>query len=475
MRLADLGITIKDLDFGGVDAESDRRLADYFISTPQVNEALSFRSAHFIGRKGSGKSSIFTQLPRLAANRYGESCRVSLMTPDQYAWGALRQYEERGLLPEQAHSNAWKFTIAVDAAAAALEAPAELLGEDARKALTQIRSFVANNFGTEAPTPTTTAKRLLKGLDAFNLEAFGFGVGFERSKQELPLTPQIIDLLLDAVEKVCGRVGVLVAADRLDDSWDGSGVSMSLLVGLLKATKEINDRYSHRDGTGLHVVTFLRSDIYQALRFDDKDKHRAVEEEISWNVDLLRDLVNARLPKGLSIDDIFEQGDMRGSIAPFNYLVKRTFLRPREIIQFLQLCQKRTRAGETEIAKDTIREAEELYSAWKVDDLKQEYHRVFSEFDELLEALRQTQHRYDSIDEFAAVLSSKAPKLVESHGTRELMQRLFDASIIGVRLRDAGVARFRCEDPDLLLPTSGSVYIHQSLYKGLNISEKRAS
>ena len=475
MDLKDLDITVKDLDFGGVDAESDHGLADYFIDTPQVDEALSFRSAHFIGRKGSGKSSIFTQLPRLAAARYGPACQVSLMTPDQYAWGALRQYEEQGLLPEQAHSNAWKFTIAVDAAAAALEAPTELLDEEARKALEQIRNFVAKNFGDDAPTPTATAKRLLKGLEAFNLEAFGFGVGFERSKQEMPLTPQIIDLLLDAVEKVCGRVGVLVAADRLDDSWDGSDVSQSLLVGLMKATKEINDRYSHRDGTGIHVVTFLRSDIYQGLRFDDKDKHRSVEEEISWSVDLLRDLINARLPDGLTVDDIFEEGDMRGSIAPFNYLVKRTFLRPREIIQFLQLCQKRTPAGATEIAKDTIREAEELYSAWKVDDLKQEYRHVFSDFDVLLEALRQTQHRFDSIDEFAAALTESAPQLVESHGSRELMQRLFDASIIGVRLRDAGVARFRCEDPDLLLPATGSVYIHQSLYKGLNISEKRGS
>lgn len=474
MRLEDLGITIKGLDFGGVDAESDRRLADYFIDTPQVDEALSFRSAHFIGRKGSGKSSIFTQLPRLAENRYGPGCRVSLMTPDQYAWGALRQYEERGLLPEQAHSNAWKFTIAVDAAAAALEAPSSLLDDSARIALKQIRSFVAKNFGDVSPTPTATAQRLLKGLDAFNLEAFGFGVGFERSKQELPLTPQVIDLLLDAVEKVCSRVGVLVAADRLDDSWDGSDVSQSLLIGLMKASKEINDRYSHRDGTGLHVVTFLRSDIYQGLRFDDKDKHRAVEEEISWNVDLLRDLVDARLPNGLTVDDIFEKGDMRGSIAPFNYLVKRTFLRPREIIQFLQLCQKRTEAGSTEIAKDTIREAEELYSAWKVDDLKQEYSRVFSDFDALIESLRQTQHRFDSIDEFVAALGENAPRLVESYGARELMQKLFDASIIGVRLRDAGVARFRCEDPDLLLPATGSVYIHQSLYKGLNISEKRA-
>lgn len=33
MKLSDKGLTIKDLDFGTVDAEADRRLADYFIST----------------------------------------------------------------------------------------------------------------------------------------------------------------------------------------------------------------------------------------------------------------------------------------------------------------------------------------------------------------------------------------------------------------------------------------------------------
>lgn len=474
MQLGDLPSTVKDLDFGSVDAEADKRLADYFIDTPQVDAALTFRSAHFIGRKGSGKSSIFTQLPRLALQRYGDACQVSLMTPDQYAWGALRQYEERGLLQEQAHTNAWKFTIAVDAAAAVLEAPPGKLDDAANKALGQIRGFVAKNFGETAPTPTGTARRLLQGVGAFNLEAFGFGIGFEKDKQEQPLTPQIIDLLLEATSAVCADIGVVIATDRLDDSWDGSEVSKSLLIGLLKAAKEINDRFSDPSGTGIHVVTFLRSDIYRGLQFDDKDKHRAIEEEITWSADLLQAMVNERLPDDVSIDEIFEEGDMRGGTSPFNYIVKRTFLRPREVIQFLQECQKRTAAGETEISKDTIREAEERYSGWKVDDLKQEYRRLFPSFGDLLEALRQTQHRYDSLDDFANLLSDKCPKIAEEYGTRALMEKLFDASVIGVRLGNAGVARFRCEDSDLLLPATGAVYIHQSLYKGLNIRETRA-
>ncbi len=198
MRLSEQGRTVGDLDFGTVDAEADRKLGNYFINTPQVGQALSFRSAHLLGRKGSGKSAIFTQLPRLAADRYGNAAAVSLMTPDQYAWGALRDYQEQGLFPEQAHTNAWKFTVAVDAAAALLEVSPNRLNETARKAFEQIRSFVSSNFGENVPTPTITARRLLEGLEAFNLEAFGFGIGFAREKQQQVLTPQIIDLLLDA-------------------------------------------------------------------------------------------------------------------------------------------------------------------------------------------------------------------------------------------------------------------------------------
>jgi hypothetical protein len=75
----------------------------------------------------------------------------------------------------------------------------------------------------------------------------------------------------------------VVALDKLDDSWDGSARARELLIGLLKTAKEINDRYGlEGPKKGLGVIVFLRTDIYEGLRFDDKDKHGAVEEHIIW-------------------------------------------------------------------------------------------------------------------------------------------------------------------------------------------------
>ncbi|WP_257796971.1 P-loop ATPase, Sll1717 family, partial [Klebsiella pneumoniae] len=178
MRLEALGLTVKGLNFGTVDAEADKRLADYFINTPQVEQALSFYSAHFLGRKGAGKSSIFTQLPRLVRAKYGQEVIVNIMTPDQYAWGALKQYQEQGLLPEQAHCNAWKFAIAIEAAAEIIKSGRRFTEKRSQDALARITKFVSDNYGGINPTTLGTARKLLTGLSSFNFEAFGCGIGF---------------------------------------------------------------------------------------------------------------------------------------------------------------------------------------------------------------------------------------------------------------------------------------------------------
>ena len=42
-RLGELGLTVGDLDFGGIDAESDFGLDEYFVTTPYVRYALEGR------------------------------------------------------------------------------------------------------------------------------------------------------------------------------------------------------------------------------------------------------------------------------------------------------------------------------------------------------------------------------------------------------------------------------------------------
>ncbi len=289
------------------------------------------------------------------------------------------------------------------------------------------------------------------------------------------MTPELVNKLYEFIGACVEDAGVVVLLDRLDEEWDGSDDSQSLLIGLLMAAKEINDQFGlAEDDLGLKIVGFLRSDIYAGLKFDDKDKHRATEQPLTWTSEELHEVVLRRLPNGLKVEELFEAGEMRGRIEPFEYLVKRTFLRPREIIQFLEECVRRTSAGSDVILKDTIRDAEAQYSRWKVEDLRQESARIYPNLDSLLQALQQEYHRYESLDELLKLIERKKPELLDQHADRELLETLFDASVIGFRLRDSGAVRYKSEDLDLLLPAEAAVYVHQSLRKGLNIVERRA-
>lgn len=467
-------MTIADLDLGGIDAESDPRLAEYFVSTPYVRSVTSGRRTLFLGRKGSGKSSLFVQLDRIARDAGLSTAEVLQITPDQYAWAAMKTYQEQGLLSEQAHANAWKLTLAIEIAGRIVSLDREWSAES-KAAVTTLKAFLSSNFGSLQTDLVTTATRLVRDLKSINLSAFGFGIGAEKTERSASMTPAVISSLFDRIRIVAMEVPFLIGLDRLDDSWDASSESRSLLVGLLKAAKELNDSFQADlgGGKGVRIIVFLRSDIYDSLTFDDKDKHRPTEENIVWSSSGLHEMLQRRLPERLTVEALFEPGNMRGSIAPFNYIVKRTFLRPREVLQFVYECLRDAGPGTDVVSKDNVRAAEGRYSRWKVADLKQEFSKVFPAFDQLLEALRQERQRFDSIEDLTALLERKLPDLAKQYGGRVLVETLLDASVIGVRVADTGPARYKSEDLELVLPSSGAVYVHQAVHRGLNIKETR--
>lgn len=473
MRLDEAGFTLDDLDLGGIDAESDYRLSQYFVTTPYVRSALAGRRTLILGRKGSGKSALYTQLPRLLAeNGHGDATFLGL-TPDQYSWSSLCNYKEQGLHSDQAHMNAWRLTIAIELASHLVSLPDLWVGQ-AAEAVSVLKRFLKDNFGTLKPGMRNSTAAVLKGLEEFSLSAFGFGGTVRlRGTEKQPVTPNIVDAIFDQCALALDQVAVLLAFDRLDDCWDGSPEAQSLIVGLVKAAKDLNDRLQHDwPSAGLRVLVCLRSDIYDVVRFDDKDKHRPTEQHVSWSAAELKDMLERRLPDGVAPEDLFESGDMRGS-APFNYIIKRTFLRPREVLQFVDQALSESNDSETFISKDSIRAAESRYSRWKVADLKQEFMRVYPALSDLLECLRQEKHRYDSLSDLSILIEAKAPSLLEEYGARNLLEQLFDASVIGIRSGNSGSARFKAEDSDLVMPAAGSVYIHQSLVRGLSITEAR--
>ena len=53
-------LDLSKIDLGKDEAEQDERLKEYFLKTTSYNNALTGKKTIIVGRKGSGKSAIFT-------------------------------------------------------------------------------------------------------------------------------------------------------------------------------------------------------------------------------------------------------------------------------------------------------------------------------------------------------------------------------------------------------------------------------
>lgn len=348
-KLNDLGKTIADIDLGGFDAESDHKLTDHFINTPIIDRILDGNKYLILGRKGSGKSALFREIPRISAERGGPE--VIKLTPNAYSWSTLRNYREQGLSIEHAHSGAWKLSLAIEMAAHLTRSDIKW-HDKVRPHATTLRSFIDSNFGKgqELDIPGS----IYKGIESFDLSALGFSVGLTRGKRgeakKLPATPAVTDAVINNLVPLLAAHPCIVELDRIDDAWEGGVEDRSLVVGLLKAVKDLNDSFNGA-GVRAKIIVFLRTDIYNALQFDDSDKHRQGEQQISWNQESLRQVVSARLPVDLEIDDLFEPGMMRGKSKPFDHMLRRTFLRPREVLQFVHLVLETEGEESTQVLK----------------------------------------------------------------------------------------------------------------------------
>jgi hypothetical protein len=96
------------IDLGKGEAEKDLHLKKYFLKTHHYNSAFSGKKTIIIGRKGSGKSAIFT----LMRDELAEQGKLVIpIIPDQFSWSALGDYKGKGIPLEQAYMNVWKLTL----------------------------------------------------------------------------------------------------------------------------------------------------------------------------------------------------------------------------------------------------------------------------------------------------------------------------------------------------------------------------
>jgi hypothetical protein len=159
-----------------------------------------------------------------------------------------------------------------------------------------------------------------------------------------------------------------ILIDRLDENWVDDSIRFSLIRALIDTAREF------RRVPQVKVIVSIRTDLLETV-FDrtrdsgfQEEKYRGICFPLAWTKDNLHLMLEKRVNKlirdayttaPVSLNDILPK-DMGGQ-SGLDYMIERTLQRPRDLIEFFNVCVHRAE-GEAVITKTTLEEAEHEYS-----------------------------------------------------------------------------------------------------------------
>jgi hypothetical protein len=443
---------VERLYFGREDAERDMAdglLRAGFLRTAAYDAAVSGRKMLIIGRKGSGKSAICMHLTADGVHPGG----TVLITPDDAAGDEIRRFELQGLTGDTAKSLIWRYVFAVQAARHIVGHAKAAHGRRRRMpaSVRALRRFL--RAGGESPADRLY-DRLVNGArglqTSLSLEAFGVKAAMDvgkasegaRAARQLEVVEQGVAEAFEDLGCAGSHAPLLLLVDQLEQVWSTDPDSNAMVIGLLLAAKHAAGSY----GKALRCLLFLRSDIYDSLNFGEGDKFHSDELRIHWTGAGLKDLAltRARASAGteLTNDGLWQEvfpPAVRGEDTA-DYLFSRALPRPRDAIQYLNLC--RDTAVENEhptVQESDILRATQQFSEWKLQDLAKEYlvthpflSRLFVMFQNTGYVVMRSalESRFDAI---AETLHRQFPAYADGLTLSGVIDTLFAVSFLGVR------------------------------------------
>jgi len=502
------------IQFGKVSAERDDLLVKYFYDNGVLKNIIESPSSFLVlGRKGAGKTAVFKYL---AENKTAFISSNDILIPlsfEDYNWNIHSLLTNPEKAESLSYKQSWKFVIIIESIKAINNWHKEN-GKPIPKEIEKANKLLERLF--DSPVPSIyqiISKKLLSisslklpkaGLDleegSFDSAEVGGGeISFDEVKSSSSLQQSLsenIENLLNYLEKSLTKVNgiqVFICFDRIDEAWDDVSYisSKRVIAGLISAADSITSKYKGL----IRPIIFLREDIFEVLSINDANKLREdCGQLLHWNRETIQKLLLARVNyfaknHGLSpfseLDAVFDKKEMRQRTKQINYILKRSMMRPRDIISYLgkildSMKEKMNDPFSDEkitfnvIDSESIYNAEPGYSEW----LKQEILDEWSVQNPIITDLFNSIQNNSSTNFNREELESQLRKLridVNSHDIITYLKFLFDNSIIGFKLGDSKEWKFKCFYPSQGFINSTEYRVHEGLVRALNLKENRES
>lgn len=188
-----------------------------------------------------------------------------------------------------------------------------------------------------------------------------------------------------------------ILIDQLDENWAENETRYKFIRALIEEIKVF------RKIKNIKIIVALRLDLLRSV-FNltrssgfQEEKYESYILDIKWTSEQLTELVQKRVGEvyrrqytrdNVKIHDVFPKpkGGPLG-ITAIEYIIERTLLRPRDILQYVNECFSIALDRER-VSWGSIQKAESAYSLKRLRSLKEEWGDIYPSFEETVELLR---------------------------------------------------------------------------------------
>jgi hypothetical protein len=433
---------LEKLDLGDVAAENEiEALRKYFVKTPQFQQTIQGHTQIVVGRKGVGKTAIFYGVRE--ALRLSKSGITLDLKPDGHQLIKLREAIVEKLSEGcQNHTLVmfWEYLLLLEIAKKILDRDVSRAYSDPgslrkyKELETAYRRHVAADEGDFSERILALVDRM---ISAFTDKLSGEAI----STADLTALVHRTDLgpLRDALLGYLSRSDeIWILFDNIDKGWPAKGTRPEDITSvrcLLDASRKVQRMFTAR-GQQTRTVIFLRKDVYDLLLDQTPDRGKDAAVNLDWSdPELIKALLARRIRSSAGIEGDFDSlwmqicdPHIRGEDS-FRYLLDRTFLRPRDVLNFARLSvQIAVSRDHVRVLEGDFLSAEQTFSADMLNDLRHEIRDVFPAYGDVLSGFFRSKRVLSSDDLRLLLLCSE----VAEDTVEKVIDALFWFAFLGV-------------------------------------------
>lgn len=472
--------------WGQDEAKGDEELLEYFVPFPEFEAVKSGDIRYIIGRKGTGKTAVVERL-RLEAE--SDPMRFhSTLTLRNFPLNDVRDLRDRSFRDKSQFVPVWLFLIYVELAKLVIEDR----GASTSEAVSDIEKFLIMNNLTDAIGFVDTVTMLKSTGSKIRVLAKWIEGEYQQSDSaevEIQVHYQkVVDVLQKLLGSVHSESQYWLFMDELDEGFRAGDANLRLLLLALLRAVEDSALALQRAPIIYRPLLVLRSDIFDRLEDNDLNKLDDYLIRLRWTSKedgseyALKNIPVARIVTGLKLvgvdDPWLAVVDNEDPALPkqvdtlWSYMANRTYERPRDIIKFLKNCKLSNRGGR--LTFDEVKVAEDSYSTWLYNELRDEIHSYLPVWKEALQCLtRIGTGKIDFKDYVTQLQSDRVIKKWLKDNAREpeeIIETLFDFGVVGNL--DGKRWLFKYKDDDLVWNPNMNLIVHFGLNKKLRLFKR---